>query len=371
MKKTHLLCLITALFAESIFALPGFRPSIPDNSGDYVFYKDNSFERESYIGFLRYDEGTYQLKYYAPEYKDDYLAEKEMAILFTMNPDADYVELTGERILSAVLPDTQDADLVNYLHDMLYELTARRSKVYEEVSPQNENYKSSNDFWSNGISLYQDYPQFGGDVVMTYDCIIPLFNLKSISDMEGKELFTCVTFGTLTSSSDKSFDDFKGFSSDAGTRNQNKSGRKLFKPSKKASEIIYQLDDKKIVLDSDWSQSMDNLWLLGDAALLSASAIPATTQMSSILYNQFILRRLISSGQDSYTNLKTLSVVSKNGNITLNILVSQPKNGNTMRSIKSVSENANGTFTLLLFTSFEEEYAANKKYFDKLISKNL
>ncbi len=116
---------------------------------------------------------------------------------------------------------------------------------------------------------------------------------------------------------------------------------------------------------------MDNLWLLGDAALLSASAIPATTQMSSILYNQFILRRLISSGQDSYTNLKTLSVVSKNGNITLNILVSQPKNGNTMRSIKSVSENANGTFTLLLFTSFEEEYAANKKYFDKLISKNL
>lgn len=46
--------------ANSLFALPAVSRQIEDASGEYVFYRDYSFTRESYIGFLFYDEATYE-----------------------------------------------------------------------------------------------------------------------------------------------------------------------------------------------------------------------------------------------------------------------------------------------------------------------
>ena len=54
-------------------------------------------------------------------YKKKPLAEKDIRILFTIDASQDHVELTGERIISTVTPD--DTDIINYIHDILYELT--------------------------------------------------------------------------------------------------------------------------------------------------------------------------------------------------------------------------------------------------------
>ena len=124
-KKIFSLFIFVFIISNFIFALPGFKPYLKDVSGDFVFYKDYTFKRESYVGFLMYDEGTYCARYFAP--KNEEKPAKEVKILFTVNTDKDFMELTGEKIISGRQAD--DTEVINYLHDMIYELNARRIKA--------------------------------------------------------------------------------------------------------------------------------------------------------------------------------------------------------------------------------------------------
>jgi len=67
------------LFAAALFAAANLF-ALPDASGEYVYYRDSSFNRESYIGFLYYDDSTYEARYYAPPTES--LAEKNIDMLF-------------------------------------------------------------------------------------------------------------------------------------------------------------------------------------------------------------------------------------------------------------------------------------------------
>ena len=63
MKKTVLsIFAVLSMAVMSLFAVPGFESYLPDASGQYVYYRDYSFTRESYIGILTYDEATYQVR---------------------------------------------------------------------------------------------------------------------------------------------------------------------------------------------------------------------------------------------------------------------------------------------------------------------
>ena len=83
-----------ALFAAAnLFALPGVQKSVPDASGEYVYYRDSSFNRESYIGFLYYDDSTYEARYYAPA--TEALPAKNIDMLFSVAQKNGRMELTG------------------------------------------------------------------------------------------------------------------------------------------------------------------------------------------------------------------------------------------------------------------------------------
>ncbi len=126
--KNPLFLFACFLFPPLAFALPGVQPSIPDLSGQYVYYKDTTFERESYTGILCYDESTYALRYYAPMTNKKQRA-KDIQILFSLDPTKNHVDLTGERIITAITPE--DTDIVNYLHDSLvYGVEGQRPDVY-------------------------------------------------------------------------------------------------------------------------------------------------------------------------------------------------------------------------------------------------
>ena len=127
MKKTLLFPALAVLTALRLSALPGFSPSISDVPGEFVYYQDKTFERESYIGFLMYDEKTYAVRYYAPSDPKTSAPEMNVRVYVTLDPDAGHIELTGEKIISARTPD--DGEIINYIHDMLYELNARRIKA--------------------------------------------------------------------------------------------------------------------------------------------------------------------------------------------------------------------------------------------------
>ena len=198
MKKLILSIITSIIITAAGFALPGFTSFIPDSAGEYVYYRDSSFTRESYIGILGYDDATIQIRYFAPQDDEAMLPSKEIAILMTVDPKSDFWNMTGERIVSTILPDTDDTDIVNYLHDLLYEFSARR---ISEVAVESDNQV-----------VDQDYAQFGGKVAITFDARIPLFNIRTITDENGTKVFDCVTIGTIKSSTDNTFELFEGVS---------------------------------------------------------------------------------------------------------------------------------------------------------------
>ena len=88
MKKTLLFPALAVLTALRLSALPGFSPSISDVPGEFVYYQDKTFERESYIGFLMYDEKTYAARYYAPFDPKKSAPEMNVRVYVTLDPDA-------------------------------------------------------------------------------------------------------------------------------------------------------------------------------------------------------------------------------------------------------------------------------------------
>ena len=103
MKKLFLSIVISIILTAAVVALPGVTSYIPDSAGEYVYYRDTSFTRESYVGILMYDEATYQIRYFAPQDDQAKLPAKEIAILLTVDPKADVWAMTGEKILSTIL----------------------------------------------------------------------------------------------------------------------------------------------------------------------------------------------------------------------------------------------------------------------------
>ena len=175
MKKLLLTLTILLCGVAAAFALPGFTPYVPDTVGEYVWYRDSSFERESYIGLLSYDEQTYQIRYYAPASRDLVLPETNLAILFTINPESDFFDMTGEKIITEIDPYGDDVDILNYLHDLLYEFSARRIKL--------------DDLQGTEIFSSQEFDQFGGKVTICFDSLIPLLILNRFSVLQTKLFF--------------------------------------------------------------------------------------------------------------------------------------------------------------------------------------
>ena len=348
--KKSLISFSIFLFQFSIFfALPAITPSVPDFSGQYVYYRDTSFERESYIGIVYYDESTYGLRYYAPavKTKKDAKPEKSIYILFTIDSKKENLELTGERILSAITPE--DTDLVNYIHDFIYEMTKRRQNAGEVTAPKSE---------------YQDYEQFGGSVTMIYDCRIPLFNIFYIEGQKSKKLMECITIGQLKSSFDKSFEDFKGFPNN-GSGSQNSKNSKAKK--NKAKSVKYSFENQKITLDSDWNQAMENLWLLGNDSVITLSTIPAFDKEDETRNESYIMRRILGSIQGAYTNFTTLSI-SKGGNIKITFNNFHSDNGKTVCTTMILSKKKDTSdFDIFTISTYEKPWSENPSYFQKII----
>lgn len=335
------------LLPSLVFALPGVQPAIPDLSGQYVYYKDTTFARESYTGILFYDESTYALRYFAPETKKKQPA-KDVQILFSLDPAKNRVDLTGERIITAITPE--DTDIVNYLHDILYELTARRQKVGS---------------FNGKTESRQDYEQFGGRVTMHFDALIPLFNLVSITSATNKSVFSLVTAGQLVSSDDDSFFAFKGMPAVLTDK------RHQFKPKKsQADEHTYQKDGttvlQTVALDAQWKQSMDNLWLLGDNAILVMDVIPAPAHTDEAML-ALLTRKMLLGTDHSYPDLSHLSVTTKADQTNISTVFYKPNTESVTQDFKVLTKLDDGSVGFFTLTVFSGAYTKNKAYFQTIL----
>lgn len=328
----------------ALSALSGFKVAVPDLPGEYVYYHDLSFENESYVGFLTYDEKTYSARYYSPVQNEKKLPEKEVQIFFTINPNADHIEFTGEKILNIQMLSEDDTQIVNYLHDLVYEFSARRAKVFVNTNDSN----------LEKTFTQEDYAQFGGPVQIGWNTLIPLFNVESIySENDAKKTFYVVTMGRITNSEDKSFENFKGFSCEFKAKKHN------VKINKKAKmlECVNKTTENQYSIYSDWKRAAENVFMLGDTAVFMEGKTSKTNET-------YLNRSIVLSSGENYLDFESLTF--KDGLFKANYVNFQSKNVTT--SLKKIQKNAESEdISWATLSVFCDVYKKNPKYFEKII----
>ncbi len=343
--------LFAVLFAvSSSFALPGVEQLVKDNPGQFVYYKDASFARESYLGVIYYDDSTYAFRYVAPQVDDkkNPKPKMEMQVFVTVDPSKSTLEFTGERV--EPYPRSQEeTDIINYIHDFAYEMTSRRQKA----GPVEEK-----------KTVSQDYEQFGGFVKIEYDPLIPIFNLSKIIDSEGKEAFCIVTAGQLVSSSDTSFQAFEGIPQMVSDKAHS------FKPSKKAKKNKITIADdnalsQEFMLDSQWEQVNGmNVWTLDKVSTISSITINANG-----VSKEKLLRAILLGRDHSYPDWSYLKIESKkDGTISVEPIYYNADSKSFMYNFKVVKNLKDGLSSIFDFSVYAGAYTPNKKYFNAILN---
>ena len=345
MKKIFLL-LVLCVLPLTLFAIPGVVSLIPTESGQYVYYKDSSFAWETYIGFIQYDESTYGIRYYAPQPET---GSSDIEILITIDASQDYVLMTGEKIVSDVTMD--DNTVINYLHDIFYELAPRRKNVeFDYVLPE-----LNTTLASTKKIVHDDFYQYGGDVLIEYDLHIPIFNLRSIKSGE-KIVFEVVTMGQLTETGDTSFSNFKGFP---------------LKPAK-TKDVSLVIED----MDSKWV-NQDGFFFIGSEALLYnyGAEIPSDFKETyNVSIFDFMAKDFSLSGIDSYVYLPDQEVKVVGGDtLVVSNVIYMPKLNQFTRDFKVLkpthekTDSGNELYSVILLSAFYELYYSNQDSFDELL----
>ena len=353
-----------ALFcAMELWALPGVASDIPDASGEYVYYRDYSFNRESYVGFLCYDESTYEARYYAPE--TDALPAKNIDMLFSVAKKNGRLDLTGERFV--IPPQQDDVEVVNYIHDLIYELSGRRAKLGKSVLVDYS--KNAATFMQNGVEAAASYEQFGGPVTMLYDAAVPIFNLKKIVDYSGRDVFVVMTVGRIESSKDKSFAEFVP----PIKNSEQLQPRQIKNKAKETLESRVEIGKnsalaQSVQADKNWSLASQNVWTLNDSAILSMQTmgLPQGEDFGQPKTVARLLRMFAASKGSAYCDWTALDVHFGAEGIKICAPTYNPKTQKFITDIKrlsSVSQNLCGCLSLAVYSA---DYAANRGYFDKI-----
>ena len=362
LKKTFVSLFVIFVISLSVFSLPGFEENLPTESGEYVYYRDFTFAKETYIGFLYYSEDSIGVRCFSN-------GNFDVTILFSMDKSKDYIELTGERIVTQVTP--KDVEIVNYIHDMIYELSSRRKKVQNEFLTLNE----QNSPVTKQFVVDQDFVQFGGQVQIVFDGSLPIFNLESITDIYStKVLLKAVTMGTLADSADTSFEKFTGFETTPLVQEVVKK-KKLSRKEQKLFE------ETKQVYDSSW-QKVDSMpgefKTLGDVALywefpLEIIQDTSDKKSSETVFNYFARNNRLSAN-GSYVYLPESSVVVKKTETGKTLQLSKmmvylPEDDKYSLNYKILVE-SNGFYKMINFTAYESWLMGNQNqyYVDYIIN---
>ena len=358
MKKLFIAVFSALMMITGAFAVPGVEHSFKNISGAYIYYRDYSFNRESYIGFLIYDDSTYAARYFAPAAGN--LEPINIELIFTVDPAKDYVDMTGERFLTPVKPE--DTDIINYIHDLIYEFAARRKKA-GLISPEVESdskkntlvkFNSSPSFMERGFVSHEDFNQFGGEVFVYYDYMIPVFNVKKIVNNANKNVFEAVAAGVLKSSQDRSFSEFSVIKEETVKPAHD------FK-NKKPKPAVYEVEGTKITLDENWSNTisqevkMDNIFFHEGAALLGISALEKGQSYYAVLAQVLF-------SIDAYTPLDSVSIAEQKDRTTVYSTEIDRKSGEVYEMVTVVRKGGESLLVLFLNVS-KGDFNQNRKYY--------
>ena len=274
---------------------------------------------------------------------------KSVELLFTVNTETNVTEMTGEKFLTSI--SGSDTDIVNYLHDLIYEFSARRRKLADPVV-------------TKAASSREDFPQFGGPVTMKYDFDIPIFNLQEIIDADGMPAFQVATVGMLASSSDNSFFEFTGFPAPMQDK-----PRSFISTEKKPSKKI-RFESQEIKLDDQWTQAAENMYLLGDVAMVAMTEFQPSEQVaaagSAAILDAFC-RTLSLGSTGSYTDWGNRKIKRGRNELEVSIRTHLPEDNAVSQNFKFITKNKAGGYSILTLTIFDRAYKDNRSYFDAIV----
>lgn len=330
-----------------VSAIPGVESKV-DFPGTFVYYRDYTYEDETYIGFLQYDAGTYALRYFSPDAKK---GAKTIELYITCDTTKDTVEMTGEKIVGEI---TQiDVETLNYLHDLFYELAKRR--------------KSLTSKFDQTVRSAENYPQFGGEVLINYEPYIPLFGVRSILSNDSKDkkpLFKLAYIGILNEGSE--FTNFSGLTVSAEPKQQSFALKKFAK-SKKVT-----LENYSFTLDEQWqkdeSQSEIQAWCLnGSGDEPAAMILPYFLSFPSEEKNVIEQLKLVSllSQSDSCIDFDSLSISENDKRIQISTKINQTDK--VIRSITTFYKMTGNDYFAIAFSADEQLFSKNERYFKKII----
>ena len=345
MLKKIILSAIVLASAVCVFALPAVQSYIGDASGEYVYYQDTTFARPTYVGFLFYNDSQYALRYYAAADAKTKQDEVEVEVLISVNPENEKLEFTGELVVK-----DGESTLINYMHDLFYDLTARRQKMGEVNGVKDI---AKNDFLD----------VFGGSVVIKYNALIPIFNVKAILNDAGEEQFKVVTVGALKSSQDTSFEDFKGFPKKLADKKRAavKAGKEKITASAKNADASVT---ESVQLDNSWHAEFENIWFQGNAAILTLAPL-SKPEGDEELLTAMLLRSMLHSGEHSYIDVSNAKIVFDNGfSVTAQYYLN--KDSAVQRDIQRLVKTAGG-YAFLRLTVFDSLYQKKKSYYENIL----
>ena len=366
--------LCAAFCLSSLYALPGVKDFLPTESGQYAYYRDSTFTKPAYIGFLQYDEGSYAIRYYAPEAES---GSKEITLFFTLDTAKDHVFMTGEKIEQVLQPE--DAPTVNYLHDLFYEFAANRKRIDpEKLAAKKTAGKSVKSVIPQKEEQDGDMHILGGKIRIFYDYLIPLFNIREIQTGNGNPLFTAVTMGQLLSSADNSFADFKGIPRDKKEQDFSPTAADLIsagitgKIDKKSpalgkkTDVLFPSKAETEQMDAEYKAVADNLGFWGSEALLYTDFMETPSDFfkdKKYTLIHLLARNLFFASEGTYTETERQSVAESDGFF---ILVNRSYDSQTRRfyvNIKIIKQTEPHQCAVISFSSSIDYYNAHSAYF--------
>ncbi|NLK46791.1 MAG: hypothetical protein GX297_09115 [Treponema sp.] len=342
MSFNYRLSVCTLMFvclATFVFAVPGVEPKV-DFPGTFVYYRDYTYEDETYIGFLQYDAGTYALRYFSPQAKK---GAKSIELYITCDTTKDFVEMTGERIVGEI--SQVDVETLNYLHDLFYELAARR--------------KALSSAFNESVSSKEEYAQFGGEVFINFVPYIPIFAVQSILSTDKTELFKLVYIGILNKGNE--FSDFSGLIVPKEIREQAVVVKKIAKTQKEV------LENFCFTLDKQWTKDGVNWWLNtedNEAVAMISPYFVSFSQDEKYAAEQMKLVSLITQ-DGSWIDFDSLEITEVKNKTQINAKIMQEDK--VIRSISTFYKVTDTDYFVFVFSAEELVFKNNEKYFKKII----
>ena len=157
----------------------------------------------------------------------------------------------------------------------------------------------------------------------------------------------------------KELSDFKGFPVPLVDKERN------FRTQQTEPSVPIRFNSQQVLLDPQWSQAADNMFMLGDAALLVMSDFSATGDISEIF--DVYSRNFCLGSTGTYSDWRNRVVTRTEDSLSVEILYYMPESNAVSRDFKILHKKADGSWNVLSLTVFDNAYKANRHYFDVLL----